>query len=226
MCWFYFRIGDYKLIVGSPGIYNQWFTMPKTKSFCNSGEVAEDIFLYDNLNNAVRNIKSYISWFGSTLPGYSYWRHYKRLHALQKCKQKAKKERQKWVFPKFLLYNIKGMKIVKSILIIDWLYRYKLKLQRYTHRKPECRHHLIFNIQWNILIQYVKKYSHSIFNILYTIKYSHTICNILYTMKYSIYNEIFYIQYVIVYIQYYIQHTIYSTYNVIFCIQGDILHTL
>ncbi|XP_076113883.1 arylsulfatase I-like [Mytilus galloprovincialis] len=101
------RIGDYKLIVGSPGIYNQWFTMPKTKSFCNSGEVAEDIFLYDNLNNAVRNIKSYISWFGSTLPGYSYWRHYKRLHALQKCKQKAKKERQKWVFPKFLLYNIK-----------------------------------------------------------------------------------------------------------------------
>ncbi|VDI55721.1 Hypothetical predicted protein [Mytilus galloprovincialis] len=101
------RMGDYKLIVGSPGIYNQWFTIPKTKSFCNSGEVAEDIFLYDNLNNAVRNIKSYISWFGSTLPGYSYWRHYKRLQALQKCKQKAKEERQKWVFPKFLLYNIK-----------------------------------------------------------------------------------------------------------------------
>ncbi|CAC5404445.1 unnamed protein product [Mytilus coruscus] len=101
------RIGDYKLIVGSPGIYNQWFTVPKTKSFCNSGDVVEDIFLYDNLNNAVRNIKSYFSWVGSRLPGYYYWRHYKRLQALQKCKKKVKEERQRWVFPKFLLFNIK-----------------------------------------------------------------------------------------------------------------------
>lgn len=107
------RVGDYKLIVGSPGIYNRWFSVPKSSSFCTdfADDIDErsedDIFLYENLNIAVRNLKSYLYWFGKKLPGYSYWKQLRRMRMLRECKASIKKEKSKWVFPKYLLYNIK-----------------------------------------------------------------------------------------------------------------------
>lgn len=118
---YFFRVGDYKLIVGSPGIYNRWFSVPKSSSFCTdfADDIDErnedDIFLYENLNIAVRNLKSYLYWFGKKLPGYSYWKQLRRMRMLRECKASIKKEKSKWVFPKYLLYNIKGIYKFNSI---------------------------------------------------------------------------------------------------------------
>lgn len=107
------RMGDYKLIVGHPGLYNRWFAVPKTRSFCASfndesdNSENDDLFLYENLNTAVRNVRSYLSWVGTKMPGYSYWRQLKRAKSIEECKALERKERKNWVFPKYLLYNIK-----------------------------------------------------------------------------------------------------------------------
>lgn len=112
------RVGDYKLIVGNPGLYNRWFKIPKRKPVCSvysdeHEEGDDDIFLYENLNNMARNVKTYLSWLGTKLPGYNYWKQIQRLKAEQKCKEVEKKERKQWIFPKFLLYNIKDDPIEK-----------------------------------------------------------------------------------------------------------------
>lgn len=56
------RMGKYKLIVGNPGDYNNWYRIAKSNSFCpiydeNETGSDEDIFIYESLNNIVRNAK-------------------------------------------------------------------------------------------------------------------------------------------------------------------------
>lgn len=55
-------MGNYKLIVGNPGDYNNWYQVAKTNSFCpiydeNETGSDEDIFIYESLNNMVKNAK-------------------------------------------------------------------------------------------------------------------------------------------------------------------------
>lgn len=55
-------MGKYKLIVGNPGDYNNWYRIAKSNSFCpiydeNETGSDEDIFIYESLNNIVRNAK-------------------------------------------------------------------------------------------------------------------------------------------------------------------------
>lgn len=58
----FFRMGKYKLIVGNLGDYNNWYRIVKFNSFCliydeNEMDSDEDIFIYELLNNIVRNVK-------------------------------------------------------------------------------------------------------------------------------------------------------------------------
>lgn len=55
-------MGKYKLIVGNLGDYNNWYRIVKFNSFCliyDENEIGsdEDIFIYELLNNIVRNVK-------------------------------------------------------------------------------------------------------------------------------------------------------------------------
>lgn len=55
-------MGKFKLIVGNPGDYNNWYRIARSNSFCpiydeNETGSDEDIFIYESLNNIVRNAK-------------------------------------------------------------------------------------------------------------------------------------------------------------------------
>lgn len=106
------RMGNYKLIVGNPGDYNNWYRIAKTNSFCpiydeNETGSDEDIFIYESLNNIVRNAKGYVQWLSSKIPGYRMVKKWHRYRQLERCRKLKKKDKEKWRFPKYLLYNIK-----------------------------------------------------------------------------------------------------------------------
>lgn len=61
-------MGDYKLIIGSPGDYNNWYRVAATNSFCPIYDEYEtdgdqDVFIYESLNQMVRNAKGMLEKF-------------------------------------------------------------------------------------------------------------------------------------------------------------------
>lgn len=107
------RMGKYKLIVGNPGDYNNWYRIAKSNSFCpiydeNETGSDEDIFIYESLNNIVRNAKGYVKWLSSKLPGYRMVRKWHRYRQLERCRKLKKRDKAKWRFPRYLLYDLEA----------------------------------------------------------------------------------------------------------------------
>lgn len=106
------RMGKFKLIVGKPGIYNSWYSVPTGQYFCpindeNEEGAKTELFLYPSLNNMADNVKGFMNWAVSKVPGYRVWRKYKRFQSVKKCKEYHKKELRRWVFPKYLMFDLK-----------------------------------------------------------------------------------------------------------------------
>ena len=58
--YYFYRVGDYKLIYGRPGVYNDWYQIPKGDGFCPIYDATDDseIFIYDSLNHMARRVRS------------------------------------------------------------------------------------------------------------------------------------------------------------------------
>ncbi|XP_061181266.1 arylsulfatase I-like [Saccostrea echinata] len=136
------RMGDYKLIVGNPGDYNSWYRVAATDSFCPIYDKYEtdsdqDIFIYESLNRMVRNAKGYVRWLTAKIPGFNMVRKWHRYRQLKRCEKLKKHDKTKWIFPKYLLYNIKddpserkNIAGYKPMLVL----KMKKRLERYQRK--------------------------------------------------------------------------------------------
>ncbi|KAK3101824.1 hypothetical protein FSP39_006605 [Pinctada imbricata] len=102
------RVGDYKLIYGKPGDYNDWYSVPKGDGYCPIYDArdGDEIFLYDSLNHLARRVQHMVGWFATYIPGYKLWRRLQRQKHNRLCKMHKKRDKETR-FPMYLLYNIK-----------------------------------------------------------------------------------------------------------------------
>ncbi|XP_021371933.1 uncharacterized protein LOC110462325 [Mizuhopecten yessoensis] len=138
------RYGDYKLIQGSPGKYNDWYQIPKGPTKCTKfkeiqDEEEEDFFKYSSLNQVVRKVKTYFSWVFDKMTGVS-WKQY-RFKKLQKhCLQGERKVMKKFIFPKYQMFDIRNDPTERNNIVIEKIpifLKMKRRLDNYIAKEVE-----------------------------------------------------------------------------------------
>lgn len=65
------------------------------------------------------SLSGYVHWLSSKIPGYGMVKKWHRYRQLERCRKLKKKDKEKWRFPKYLLYDIKGTYIPVGMQVIS-----------------------------------------------------------------------------------------------------------
>ncbi|XP_033752639.1 arylsulfatase I-like [Pecten maximus] len=138
------RYGDYKLIQGSPGKYNDWYRIPKGPAKCTKfkemdDEEEEDFFKYRGLNKAMKKVKGYFSWMFGRVTGVN-WKKYRYKKLQKHCLQEERKSMRKFIFPKYQMFDIRNDPTERINIVtekISLFVKMKRRLDNYVTQEVE-----------------------------------------------------------------------------------------